>query len=155
MVEGRPSPVHRFVRTHHPVGQFVRFGMVGSVNFVAYFAIYNGLLRLKVNAVGASALAFAITSVSSFFLNKFWSFRDRGRIQMGRQYVLFALFSLIGLGINSGAVALFLIPLKRYGTLGKNGAALLAQPFSLAWNFTAYRRWTFRATQPVPSGDSA
>ena len=151
----RASETYRRLRGHEATGQFVRFAVVGAINFATYFALYNGFLRLHVQAVAAGALAFALSSISSFFLNKFWAFRDRKRTAMGRQYVVFTLFTLIGLGINTGALALFLIPLRRFGTLGKNGAALCAQPFSLAWNFTAYRRWTFRpAPEPVTNEGS-
>ena len=153
------TPIHRRVREHEAFGPFVRFAIVGGINFALYFAIYTVLIHFGWHPVAAAALAFALSSINSFFLNKFWAFRDKERTGISRQYLIFAFFTLIGLGINSGAVALFLIPLKRFGTLGKEGAALCAQPFSLAWNFTAYRRWTFRTNgrgpQPVSPGHSA
>ncbi len=132
------------------VGQFVRFASVGIFNFLVYFAIYNALLHAGLHAVAATAIAFGITSITSFFLNKFWSFKDVSRGSMARQYVVFTFFTLIGLGINSGAVALFLIPFRRFGRLGENLAALCAQPFSMVWNFTAYRLWTFRTPGRSP-----
>jgi putative flippase GtrA len=150
-----PPSLYRRVRRHEVTGQFVRFASVGVFNFLSYFAIYNALLHFGLHAVASTACAFAITSVSSFFLNKFWSFRDLHRRGIVRQYAIFTLFTLVGLGINSGAVAVFLIPFHPYGRLGENAAALCAQPFSMLWNFTAYRRWTFRGRPRLHRADSA
>ena len=58
--------------------------------------------------------------------------------------MVFLLMTLIGLALNTGAFRLLLIPLEEYGRLGRNAAALATVPISVAWNFTAYRRWTFK-----------
>jgi putative flippase GtrA len=138
------------------VGQFVRYATVGVLNVALFFTIYNGLLRAKVETHAAYVVAFAFTSVGSFFLNKRWAFRDERREAVLRQYLRFAFFTLIGLGISTGAFSAFLhlTPLQNHGTLGKNVAALAAVPFSVIWNFFTYRRWTFRTT-PAPPASSA
>lgn len=124
--------------------QFVRYGLVGVVNVLLFFGLFNLLLWVGWPILGANALAFFLTSINSFTLNKLWAFRDQRRKAVIRQYLVFVTFTLIGLGINTGMLTLLLIRLERYGTIGKNLAALGAIPFSVAWNFFSYRRWTFK-----------
>lgn len=122
--------------------QFVKYAMVGVLNTAIFLAIFNAL-DFALHTVGAYATAFFVTSVGSFTANKFWSFRDHRTDRVVRQYLRFVIFTLIGLGLNTGAFRLLLIPLEQYGRLGKNAAALATVPLSVIWNFNAYRRWTF------------
>lgn len=142
----RRSKVYTRLHRHEIVRQFVKYAMVGAVNTVMFFTLFN-VLDTWIHTVAAYAVAFFSTSVWSFALNKFWSFRDHRteRIFVVRQYVLFAVLTLAGLALNTGAFRLALIPLAKYGRLGKNAAALCTSPLSILWNFTAYRRWIFKA----------
>lgn len=132
------------LRRHEIVRQFVKYALVGAMNVAMFLAIFNFMLMLGVHTLGANAVGFVLTSFNSFTLNKIWTFRDRRRDAVARQYLIFVLFTLVGLALNSGALTLLLVPLERYGTIGKNAAALLALPVSVIWNFNAYRRWIFR-----------
>lgn len=150
--ELRSSAVYSRFARHEIVRQFVKYAIVGCLNVVLFLAIFNALLVVDVHVLAANALAFSVTSVNSFALNKLWSFRDRRRDAVVRQYFTFVFFTLIGLGLNTGMFSLLLIPLDQYGTLGKNGAALASLPVSVVWNFTSYRLWTFKpADRPAPS----
>jgi putative flippase GtrA len=147
------AKVNDVLARYEIVGQFVRYATVGVFNVAFFLALYNGFLWARVETHVSYVLAFAITNVTSFLLNKRWAFRDRERDAVMRQYLRFASFTLIGLGISTGAFSAFLhlTPLERHGTLGKNIAALAAVPFSVAWNFFSYRRWTFRWAVPASS----
>lgn len=125
--------------------QFVRYALVGVLNVALHFTIFNVLLWAGRHTLLANAVAFVISSINSFVLNKLWAFKDPRRHAVVRQYLGFVTVTLIGLGINTGALSVFLIPLERFGTLGKNIAVLCALPFSITWNFLIYRYWTFRA----------
>lgn len=133
------------------VGQFIRYATVGVMNVALFFAIYNTLLHFHVETHASYVIAFAITNVGSFLLNKRWTFRD-ARPHFVRQYFRFSFFTLVGLGISTTAFSAFLhlTPLEHHGTVGKNVAALAAIPFSVFWNFFSYRHWTFHR-DPVPS----
>ena len=135
-------------------GQFVRYAAVGCLNVALFFAIFNALTpehSSRVRTIAAYATAFAITSVISFALNKLWAFKDNRRERVAHQYALFLFFTLIGLGLQLSVFSLLLLPLHQYGRLGRNAAALPAIPLAVLWNFTAYRRWTFRTAAPAPS----
>lgn len=141
----RQSKAYARISEYEIVHQFVKYATVGVLNTTLFFGLFNALDFL-IPTVGAYAAAFLITSVGSFILNKFWSFRDQSRHRVVRQYLVFVIFTLFGLGLNTGAFRLLLIPLEQYGRLGKNAAALATLPLSVIWNFTAYRRWTFKPT---------
>lgn len=147
----RSSRLYARLSRRPALHQFVRFATVGVLNVVLYFSIFNLLLWLGLHTLASNAVAFLVSSVNSFTLNKLWAFKDPRREAIVRQYFVFVFFTLVGLAINSGVLWLLLIPLATYGTIGKNLAALGALPFSVAWNFTAYRRWTFRVHRP-PAG---
>lgn len=147
----RRTAIYERLSRYPAVLQFVRFATVGSLNVALYLLLFNVLLAVGLHTLAANAIAFVVTSINSFALNKTWAFKDRRRHALVRQYFVFVTFTLVGLAINSGVLSLLLIPLDRFGTLGKNAAALGAIPFSVAWNFNAYRRWTFRARKP-PAG---
>lgn len=139
----RRSKVYERLHRHEIIRQFVKYAIVGCLNVAIFLGIFNGLLLMDVPALGANAVAFVVTSVNSFVLNKIWSFRDQRRHAVVRQYLVFVFFTLVGLGLNTSVFSLLLIPLGDYGTLGKNAAALGSLPISVIWNFTTYRKWTF------------
>ncbi len=140
----RSTALYARLSRYPTLHQFVRYALVGVLNVVTYFALFNLLLWAGLHIYLANAIAFLITSINSFVLNKLWAFKDHRREGVVRQYTIFVSFTLIGLAINTAALTVFLIPLGRYGIIGKNLAALLALPFSVAWNFLSYRKWTFK-----------
>lgn len=142
----RQSETYARLEQYEIVHQFVKYAMVGCLNTALFIGIFNAL-DLAIPTVSAYATAFFVTSVGSFLLNKWWSFRDHRKERVVRQYLRFVTFTLIGLGLNTGAFRLLLIPLEQYGRLGKNAAALATVPLSVVWNFSAYRRWTFTPTK--------
>ena len=146
----RSSKLYRRAREHEVLGQFVRYAMVGVLNVTIYFLLFNIFLHIGLHPIAANAAAFFLTNFVSFFLQKRFAFRDDRRTSMVKQYLVFLFMTLIGLAIQTSAFTLFHIPLRHHGTLGSNLAALCALPFSVVWNFTAYRLWTFK-----PAGATA
>lgn len=153
-----PARLQQLAR-HEMVGQFVRYAVIGVFNVCVHLTLFNLFFFLGLKALVANAVAFFFASINSFVLNKAWAFRDRDRGALVRQYLVFLFFTLIGLGLHTGAFALLLKPLHPHGTLGKNIALLAALPVSVVWNFTCYRLWTFNPTaggeRPTPDPGSA
>ncbi len=139
----RVQEAYRRYREHAVVGQFVRYATIGVVNVVSFLTLFNLLRLTGLHPIVAYVLAFIPVNVMAFFLNKRWAFRDTRTHRVHLQYLRFAFFTIVALGLNTGAFALFLIPLDRYGALGHNIAAIAPLPISVAWNFTTYRLWTF------------
>jgi putative flippase GtrA len=142
------SRLYEQLHRHEIVRQFVKYALVGCLNVTLSLAIFNALRAIHIHRLGASTIAFVVTSIIGFTLNKMWSFRDHRleKAEVGRQYVVFVFFTAVGLALFTGAFRLLLIPLERFGRIGENAAFLGSVPVSVLWNFTAYRRWTFRPT---------
>ena len=144
LTQFRSTKLYERVSRYEAVHQFVKYALIGGLNVVLHFAIFNLLSFIGLPPLAANAIGFFVGSINSFFWNKLWAFRDRRRDAVIRQYLRFVFFTLVGLGLHSAAFALLLIPLHPHGTLGENVALFLALPFSVAWNFTSYKLWTFK-----------
>jgi putative flippase GtrA len=131
----------RFVG-HKTAKQFIKFCLVGTLNTGVDFGIYLALTRLTdfwyQNLVWASVVSFSAAVLSSFVLNTFWTFRAGGQGWQRRVAPFFAV-AIGGLVVNAGTVWL-LLTLGIFDILAK----VVATVFTLAWNFTLQKKWTFR-----------
>jgi putative flippase GtrA len=122
--------------------QFVKFCLVGTLNTGVDFGIYLALTRLTSfwswHVVAASAVSFSVAVLSSFVLNTFWTFRCGGSGWHRRVLPFFAV-AIGGLLVNTLTVW-FVVTLGVWDVLAK----VVATAFTLAWNFTMQRRWTFK-----------
>ena len=140
----RNTQLYGRVSRHEWVHQFVKYALIGGLNVVIHLGLYNVLALLGTPPLVANATAFFIASVNSFIWNKVWAFRDPRRDAVIRQYLVFVAFTLVGLGLHTGAFSLWLHFLHPHGRIGENISLLLALPISVVWNFTSYRLWTFK-----------
>jgi putative flippase GtrA len=129
----------------------VRFGVVGVLNTLIDFAVLNLLLALFGVTKGwplvlCNAAAFLTASLNSYFLNKKWTFAQKGRASL-RQYLAFLALAAGGLLINS--LVLYLLatgitpPPWLTPTLWVNVAKVGATGASLVWNYLACRYVVF------------
>jgi putative flippase GtrA len=90
----------------------VRFLVVGGIGFVITMVINYGLKLFVIpqHPVTALALGIIVATVVSYWMNKKWSFDDRGDRHTGQEMLLFVVVSVIGVGINSAPLYL-----SRYG----------------------------------------
>lgn len=123
--------------------QFARYASVGLINMILFYTLFNILLTFRWPTLVAYVVSLFIAALNSFAFNKFWAFGDSSRERMTQQFVRFVLWSLVTLGLGTAGVWVLLIPLAQYGRIGRNLAALLVAPVTVAGNFIAYRRWTF------------
>ena len=135
------------------VYQLTKFALVGGQNFL----IDLGILNLLIAASGVSegfaasvwkAIAFLVAVSSSFFWNKFWTFRSLSTERAGAQFAEFLVVSGIGLGINVAVFAFINDGLGPQGgaspELWASAAAVGAAVAGLAWNFVGYKFIVFR-----------
>ena len=87
------------------VYQLAKFSLVGGLNFL----IDLGVLNLLITATGITAgfwaatfkaASFLVAVTSSFFWNKFWTFRSLSVENAGRQFAEFFAVTLVGFFIN-------------------------------------------------------
>lgn len=142
-----------------------RFGLIGMLNTLLDFGIYNllansatGLVLVRANIISSS-----IAMVFSFFANKRYVFkRSSGNLPI--QAITFFALTAFGLYILQNGVIYFLteiwtwplqvgyalVNLIGLGELlsqdfiTKNGAKLAATAVSLVWNYVTYKKFVFK-----------
>jgi len=130
-------------------GEALRFGAVGIANVAVDVGLFN-LLRSPLGPYAAKVASTGVAVTSSFFMNRHWTWADRPRAGVVRQYVLFVLLSGVGLLI---AEACLLVSRGLLGTrslVADNLAAnVVGLGIAMVFRFWAYRRWVFPAQPPA------
>ena len=139
-------------------GQIYRFIIVGILNTIIDFALFNSLISLSgiksgwfLLLINMAAVTAAI--INSYILNRVWTFKSSDPAY-GIQLPKFILVSLTGMLVNTAIVGLFsrLSPAASYLML--NIAKLAAAILSASWNFMLYRYWVFKKVSLQPEYES-
>jgi dolichol-phosphate mannosyltransferase len=127
--------------------EMVSFGVVGVLNLLIDVGLFNVLLLgLRHDAAIAKAVSTTVATVSSYFMNRQWTWSDRTRSGMHRELPLFAALSAVGLGIAEACLWI------SHDLLGYTSAVadnVAANGFGLAlgmvWRFLSFKKWVFTA----------
>jgi putative flippase GtrA len=134
------------------VHELTKFGIVGAFNTALDFGVANVLhVGLHTNQYLAKTVSVTIAATSSYFMNRYWTFRHRARTGIGREYALFFVLNGIGLVIALACIWLVTGPLGRSGVLWFNVAQVLGLLLGMLFRFTTYKRWVFLA--PPETGE--
>ncbi|WP_200209438.1 GtrA family protein [Micromonospora coerulea] len=131
------------------IHEALKFGIVGGINTVINYAVFNALALtvFRDGQLKATVIATIVATITSYLMNRHWTYRDRPKSALRREYVLFFLFNATGLIIELGVLAAAKYGLGVTGLLAlnvaKTGGVLLATMF----RFWSYRTFVF---QPVP-----
>jgi putative flippase GtrA len=144
------ADTHRFHALRSTFWQFLRYCLVGGANTIIDLLVLNVLLwRFPTNNVQVLALynSFAYTSgaLSSFFLNKYWTFQRKQR-PTAREVVRFAISLLLEVIYSSALVWLAgkaLQPVITNVTLWGNTSKLVALVVGTVISYSFMRFWTF------------
>ncbi len=144
------ADIHRSYVWSSTFRQFLRYCLVGGVNTAIDLLILNVFLwRFPTNnvlvLVGYNSIAYTSGAVSSFFLNKYWTFRRKQR-PTWRELVRFAISLSFEVLYSNGLVWLAgkaLQPLITNTTLWGNASKLLALAVGAVISYTCMRFWTF------------
>jgi putative flippase GtrA len=127
--------------------EMVTFGVVGVLNLLIDVGLFNALLLgLRHDAAIAKAVSTTAATVSSYFMNRHWTWRDRTRSGVHRELPLFVAFSAVGLGIAEACLWISHDLLGYTSALADN---IAANGFGLArgmvWRFLSFKKWVFTA----------
>lgn len=125
--------------TSELLGKFLRFCVVGATGTVIDFGI-TALCKevFKIQKYLSNAIGFALGATSNYILNRIWTFKSANP-QVGQEYVLFMVVSLIGLIINTAILYLCNKRFKWNFYFSK----VVATGVTLIWNFLANLFITF------------
>lgn len=134
------------------LGEASKFGAVGVVNLALDISVFN-LLRVAVvseKPLTAKAISMSLAATSSYFMNRHWTWRDRARTGVRREYVLFMVLSAIGLGLTEACLAISHYVLGFHSVLADNIAANgVGLVVGMVWRFWSFRQWVFLPVEPV------
>lgn len=137
--------VPHFLRRERLAGQVVRFGMVGALNTLVDFTIFNLLFNVfGLPLLVSNTLSVSAGIVNSFLWNKHWTFSAGGWSRWRREAITFVVISVIGLLINNMGILVLTTLTGNTGVLAVNAQKLAASILSMTWNFLGYRLVAFR-----------
>ena len=133
--------------------QFIKFAIVGGLNFTIDLAILNFLIYFSGISAGFfysgfKGTSFLVAVTVSYFWNKYWTFKASEGGPAGGEFVRFLLVNLVGFGINVGAASAVVnvigAPLGVSPQLWANFGAVSAVFVSLFWNFVGMKFIVFK-----------
>jgi putative flippase GtrA len=132
------------------IHEAAKFGVVGLVGFIVSLGgadvLYFDAGVGKYKAVVAATIA---ATVVTFLGNRYWAFRHRERVGMGRETVLFFVFNAIGLAIQLACVAIVVDGAGLQGKIWYNLANLCGIGLGTLFRFWSYRKWVWRTQEPA------
>jgi putative flippase GtrA len=153
---GETSIVRRlYLRFEGIIHELGKFGVVGAVSYVVDTGVYTLMLELGKETLFAKSIATLIAATLAFIGNRFWTWRDRPRSGLTKEYLLYFGFNAAGLGIQ-----LLTLRVTHYG-LGSVWpfftttiadlifAQVIGNGIATVFRFWAYRRFVFTAGVPA------
>jgi putative flippase GtrA len=131
------------------------FGIVGLVSYFVDLGIFNGL-RLGVfgttffvhQPLAAKVISVTISTLASWFGNRYFAFRDRRRSNFLLELVEFACIAVVGLGIGLGCLYVSHYVLGFTGLLADNiSANVIGLILGTIFRFLMYRFWVYGANR--------
>lgn len=124
------------------IKEITAFGVIGIVNTVLYFAVFNALIHI--GAVKANIIATIVSTTTSYFMNRHLTFRHRARSGLRREYMLFFVFNGVGLVISSGFLGAATYIFGVHDRWWLNVVNVFAIAVATMFRFWSYRKWVFR-----------
>ena len=120
--------------------RFVRFGVVGLSGMLVDFSVtWLCKEKLRWNKYVSNSLGFVLAATNNYLWNRLWTFESQSDAVI-REYSLFFIIALVGLGLNNLIIYLLHEKLHWNFYLCK----LIAIGFVTLWNFSMNYVVTFR-----------
>lgn len=126
--------------------EVAKFGVVGAAAFVVDSGIFIWLMHgpMEGSNVKSKVVASTVATIFSYVANRFWTFRHRRQNNLMREFVLFAVMNVIGMGI---AAACVFVAQYWMGVTSTTGIFIAGSVVGLIlgtiFRFFAYRFWVF------------
>jgi putative flippase GtrA len=135
-----------------------KFGVIGVISWVVDTVVFNAYLHVQGNRYWAAVVSTTCSATLAFIGNRFWTWRDRPRAKLHREYALYAVFNVVGLAIGLaclwishevlGAIWPRVFHTILADNVAKQGFGLL---LGTMFRFWAYRRFIFPEAPEAPT----
>jgi putative flippase GtrA len=144
----------RFAHLIHEVG---KFGVVGAICYLIDLGVFTFCeVVLDWAWFPALVVSTVISATAAFVGNRYWTWKDRERSALHREYGLYFLFNLVGLAISTVALLLShdvlggVWPFLQTTLADTVSGKVIGVGFASLFRFWAYRRFVFRPATPRP-----
>ncbi len=123
------------------IEQLLKFGVVGVLAFLIDYGVLMLLSQVfRMNPVAAAAISFVVSVVFNYVASMRYVFSHRDDLSKGREFAIFVVLSVIGLGINE------LCMWAGTSVLGEDAlmvtvTKVFATAVVMVWNFVSRKRW--------------
>ncbi|MBR7062066.1 MAG: GtrA family protein [Clostridia bacterium] len=136
-------------------------GVIATLVDMGSLVVMKEWLGLRNHTVIAATIAYMLGLVTNYLLSTFWAFRGLNTKKRGVEFAVFAVISLIGLGLNNLIIMLFekvLGPRQIFGAwlnadkyyiIGKVVATVVV----FVWNFGMRKLLLYRGKPAAKDGD--
>jgi putative flippase GtrA len=142
-----------YLRFAHLIHELGKFGIVGAVTYVVHVIIFNVCLG-RLPWFGSLIIATVVATTLAFIGNRFWTWRDRDRTALHREYVLYFFFNIVGLLITAAVLWIShdglgsIWPVFQTRLADNIAGNLIGVGLASVFRFWSYRRFVFKA-QPA------
>ena len=125
-------------------GQFIKFGIVGVINTLSSWVFYYSLLFLGVHYIIATTVAYILSSIIGFILNKVWVFKSKNKVSSSlfKYIVTYGSSYLLNVGVMYLLVDIIGISDKI--------APLLVLFVTVPYNYIFSKLWVFKKKKEIP-----
>jgi putative flippase GtrA len=154
----QPTRPSVFARAHASIDvlyrELVKFGAVGAVAFVVDIGVFNlllhgvvaGELGLTEKPLTVKTISVLAATVVAWLGNRYWTFRRRRRASRRREFALFLMMNVGGLGISLACLGFSHYVLGLTSALADNIAGnVIGLGLGTLFRFWAYRQLVFTA----------
>ncbi|HET7310550.1 MAG TPA: GtrA family protein [Mycobacteriales bacterium] len=139
------------------IHEIAKFGIVGAINYVVDVGLFNILVvsLLSSRPLTAKGISTIVAATSSYFMNRHWTWKDRARTGVRREYLLFLVLSAIALGITLGCLAFGEYVLHQDSLLARNfWGNIVGVGVAMVFRFWSFKRWVFLEPEPSRTADA-
>jgi putative flippase GtrA len=125
--------------------RLLKFASIGVVAFLIDAIVFQGVLFLSIASLYVARLiSFIVATTAAWWLNRTFTFTDSTGIRPHLQWARFFAANLVGGSVNYAVfvLAIAIVPLAAAFPVLALAAGSLC---GVAFNFTAYQRYVFRA----------
>ncbi|GAA1335592.1 GtrA family protein [Actinocatenispora thailandica] len=140
-----------YARFRQLIHEVAKFGVVGGVNFFVDIGLYNvceSLLGL--GPLTSKTISVTVAATLAFVGNRYWTWRNRPRTNLAREYFLYFVMNAVGLLISLLCLGFSYYVLGEQWpavfrtTLANNiSGSIVGTALGTLFRFFAYRKWVF------------
>lgn len=113
------------------ISQILKFGVVGGIAFVIDYSLLFMLTEfLHIHYLASGMVSFSASVIFNYILSIIWVFEVKKKRDEKKEFVVFIVLSIIGLGINQLIMWVLVDGLKLYYMLAKVAATAIVMVYN-------------------------